>query len=90
MISFIISILILIIGYFTYEKLVKKILEYKNIARHRLLGQGMTTILNGLKTLDEPVKILDPEWNDWLEENQYLFGPMELMEGLAYITISLA
>ena len=50
----------------------------------------MTTVLNGLKTLDEPVKILDPEWNDWLEENQYLFGPMELMEGLAYIPISLA
>ena len=25
--------------------------------------------LNGLKALDEPVKIVDPEWNDWLKEN---------------------
>ena len=24
--------------------------------------------LNGLKTLNEPVKIVDPEWNDWLAE----------------------
>ena len=23
--------------------------------------------LNSLKTLNEPVKIVDPEWNDWLE-----------------------
>jgi hypothetical protein len=34
--------------------------------------------LNGLKTLNEPVKIVDPERNDWLEENQYLVGPMGL------------
>ena len=34
--------------------------------------------LNGLKTLDEPVKIVDPEWNDWLKENQHLVGPMGL------------
>jgi hypothetical protein len=34
--------------------------------------------LNGLKTLNEPVKIVDPEWNDWLKENQYLVGPMGL------------
>ena len=26
--------------------------------------------LKGLKTLNGPVKILDPEWNDWLKENQ--------------------
>ena len=26
--------------------------------------------LNSLKTLNEPVKIVDPEWNDWLKENQ--------------------
>ena len=44
--------------------------------------------LNGLKTLNEPVKIVDPEWNDWLKENQHLFGPMGLMEGLDYIPIS--
>ena len=25
--------------------------------------------LNGSKTLNEPVKIVDPEWNDWLKEN---------------------
>jgi|TARA_B110000444_G_C18817962_1_gene586144 hypothetical protein len=25
--------------------------------------------LNGLKTINEPVKIIDPEWNDWLKEN---------------------
>ena len=56
-----------------------------------LIGKGDATddyYLNGIKTLDEPVKILDPEWNDWLEENQHLFGPMGLMEGLAYIPIS--
>ena len=34
--------------------------------------------LNGLKTLNEPVKIVDPEWNDWLEENQHLVGSMGL------------
>ena len=34
--------------------------------------------LNGLKTLNEPVKIVDPEWNDWLAENQHLFKPMGL------------
>ena len=34
--------------------------------------------LNGLKTLDEPVKIVDPEWNNWLAENQHLVGPMGL------------
>ena len=34
--------------------------------------------LNGLKTLNETVKIVDPEWNDWLEENQHLVGPMGL------------
>ena len=34
--------------------------------------------LNGLKTLNEPVKIVDPEWNDWLKENQHLVGPMGL------------
>jgi|TARA_B110000908_G_scaffold98259_1_gene116000 hypothetical protein len=44
--------------------------------------------LNVLKMLDEPVKIVDPEWNDWLKENQHLFGPMGLMEGLSYIPIS--
>ena len=44
--------------------------------------------LNGIKTLDEPVKIVDPKWNDWLEENQHLDGPMGLMEGLGYIPIS--
>ena len=43
--------------------------------------------LNGLKTLNEPVKIVDPEWNAWLAENQHLFGPMGLMEGLDYIPI---
>ena len=32
--------------------------------------------LNGLKTLNETVKIVDPEWNDWLAENQHLFGPI--------------
>ena len=40
--------------------------------------------LNGLKTLNEPVKIVDPEWNDWLEENQHLVKPTGLMEGLVY------
>ena len=25
--------------------------------------------LNGLKRLNEPVKIIYPEWNDWLKEN---------------------
>ena len=44
--------------------------------------------LNGLKTLNEPVKIVDPEWNDWLKENQHLVKPMGLMEGLDYISIS--
>jgi len=34
--------------------------------------------LNGLKTLNETVKIVDPEWNDWLAENQYLVKPMGL------------
>ena len=34
--------------------------------------------LNGLKTLNEPVKIVDPEWNDWLAENQHLVKPMGL------------
>ena len=34
--------------------------------------------LNGLKTLNETVKIVDPEWNDWLKENQHLVGPMGL------------
>ena len=34
--------------------------------------------LNGLKTLDEPVKIVDPEWNDWLKENQHLVKHMGL------------
>jgi len=34
--------------------------------------------LNGLKTLNEPVKFVDPEWNDWLAENQHLVGPMGL------------
>ena len=40
--------------------------------------------LNGLKTLNEPVKIVDPEWNDWLEENQHLVKPIGLMEGIVY------
>ena len=40
--------------------------------------------------LIEPVKIVDPEWNAWLVENQHLFGPMGLMEGLDYIPISQA
>jgi|TARA_B110000259_G_C13688614_1_gene271410 hypothetical protein len=44
--------------------------------------------LNGLKTLNEPVKIVDPEWNAWLSENQHLFRPMGLMEVLDYIPIS--
>ena len=26
----------------------------------------------------KPVKIVDPEWNDWLKENQHLDGPMGL------------
>ena len=34
--------------------------------------------LNGLKTFNEPVKIVDPEWSDWLKENQYLVKPMGL------------
>ena len=34
--------------------------------------------MNGLKTLNETVKIVDTEWNDWLKENQHLVGPMGL------------
>ena len=34
--------------------------------------------LNGLKTLDEPVEIVDQEWNDWLKENQHLLKHMGL------------
>ena len=34
--------------------------------------------LNGSKTLNEPVKIVDPDWNNWLKENQHLVGPMGL------------
>ena len=40
--------------------------------------------LNGLKTLNETVKIVDPEWDDWLAENQHLVKPMGLMEGIVY------
>ena len=32
----------------------------------------------GLKTLDEPVEIVDQEWNDWLKENQHLLKHMGL------------
>jgi hypothetical protein len=35
--------------------------------------------LNGQKTFDEPIKVVDPEWNDWLAENQHLVEPMLLM-----------
>ena len=34
--------------------------------------------LKGLKTLNEPVKIVDPERNAWLAENQHLVEPMGL------------
>ena len=48
------------------------------LTRKEKLSTSDDYYLNGLKTLDEPVKIVDPEWNDWLEENQYLVGPMGL------------
>ena len=43
--------------------------------------------LNGLKTFNEPVKIVNPEWNDWLAENQHLVGPtfFEDLDGFASI-----
>ena len=34
--------------------------------------------MNGQKTFDEPIKVVDPEWNDWLAENQNLVEPMLL------------
>ena len=32
-----------------------------------LKDKDLHPLVNGLKTLNEPVKIVDPEWNDWLE-----------------------
>ena len=43
--------------------------------------------LNSLKTLNEPVKIVDPEWNDWLAENQHLVKPMKPMKRVIQVVI---